>query len=154
MDWNSQLAEVEDEYLIGLTNKGIVKRAYKDKETADIKILKREDEAALQVDRETVTLCIPLGESKCSCPSRSICRHIILGILALKESVSGDRSAARFSGNSFSAQDNHSAAVSENSLSETARQAGSPSLQERLWEEIRAFPEKDIYKIIYQKKRR
>lgn len=148
MDWNSQLAEVEDEYLIGLTNKGIVKRAYKDKETADIKILKREDEAALQVDRETVTLCIPLGESKCSCPSRSICRHIILGILALKESVSGDRPAARFSGNSFSAQDNHSAAVSENSLSETARQAGSPSLQERLWEEIRAFPEKDIYKIM------
>lgn len=119
-DWKTQLAETEDEYLIGLTNKGIVKRAYKDKETAVVKILKTEDEAALQVDGETVILSIPLGESKCSCPSRSICRHIILGILVLKEFFGGDDSA-----------------------SEETVTAG----PERLWDEIRAFPEKDLYKI-------
>lgn len=119
-DWKTQLAETEDEYLIGLTNKGIVKRAYKDKETAVVKILKTEDEAALQVDGETVILSIPLGESKCSCPSRSICRHIILGILVLKEFFGGDDSASK----------------------ETVT-AG----PERLWDEIRAFPEKDLYKI-------
>ena len=73
IDWNKHLAEIEEEYLIGLTNKGIVKRACKDKEKADIKILKLEEEAALQVDGETVILSIPLGESKC----RNLCTAIL-----------------------------------------------------------------------------
>ena len=29
--WMDRLADVDDDYLIGLSNKGIVKRAYKDK---------------------------------------------------------------------------------------------------------------------------
>ena len=84
-DWKTQLAETGDEYLIGLTNKGIVKRAYKDKESACVEFVQVADEAVLKVDGETVTLRLPLGESKCTCPSRSICRHIILGIIVLKE---------------------------------------------------------------------
>ena len=96
VNWKKQLAEIDDEYLIGLTNKGIVKRAYKDKETAVVKILKSEEEAALQVDGETVILCFPLGDSRCSCPSRSICKHIILGILYLKEqTVHSDMDAGK-----------------------------------------------------------
>lgn len=196
IDWNRQLTEIEDEYLIGLTNKGIVKRAYKDKEKADFKILKLEDEASLQVDGETVILSVPLGESKCSCPSRSICKHIILGILALKESVGGEDSAATVTGSSASVElDTADGAsenldslkkdtidkVSENTVdssnnaifgksdtvdsfnnvysgkSDTDGPSGSAledknsntagsSLQKRLWEEIRAFPEKDLYK--------
>ena len=217
IDWNKQLTEIEDEYLIGLTNKGIVKRAYKDKEKADFKILKLEDEAALQVDGETVVLSVPLGESKCSCPSRSICKHIILGILALKESVGGKNSTGTVTENSASVKQDIVAGASENSASpkkdtvdnvseniasresdtvdpssniisgesdtvdpshniisgkndtvdpskniaskesntvafsgsatedKNANTAGS-SLQKRLWEEIRAFPEKDLYK--------
>lgn len=31
-DWKGLLADVDDDYLIGISNKGIVKRAYKDRE--------------------------------------------------------------------------------------------------------------------------
>lgn len=168
IDWNKHLAEIEEEYLIGLTNKGIVKRACKDKEKADIKILKLEDEAALQVEGETVILSIPLGESKCSCPSRSICKHIIMGILALQESVysntsmsaseesltadnsSFEKSTVSDTFNQDSSNENLTATacehivVSKNKSPET----GSSSLQERLWEEIRTFPEKNLFKIM------
>lgn len=179
IDWNRQLTEIEDEYLIGLTNKGIVKRAYKDKENAAVKILKLEDEAALQVDGETVILSMPLGESKCSCPSRSICKHIILGILALKESVSASAPASEEAltangssvseetptadGSSISeevpvtdttAHDSSSdiltATVPEHTTvpENKTPKADSSSLQERLWDEIRSFPEKDLFKIM------
>lgn len=127
-DWKKQLAEIDDEYLIGLTNKGIVKRAYKDKETAVIKILKLEEEAALQIDGETVILSLPLGDSKCSCPSRSICKHIISGILFLKEQTA------------CSDEDAEHITSEENTDSTDKR--------ETLWNEILSFPEKDLLKVM------
>lgn len=133
-DWKKQLAEIDDEYLIGLTNKGIVKRAHKDKETATVKILKLEEEAALQVDGETVILSLPLGDSKCSCPSRSICKHIILGILFLKEQTACPDADA---GEEKPNQEN----VSEENT-------GNSNRQETLWNEIRSFPEKDLFKVM------
>jgi len=86
-NWKSILADVDDDYLIGLANKGIVKRAYKDKEEGNVTVLKIEEEAKVKVGEETVLVRFPLGESKCSCPSRSICRHVVLAILVLKESI-------------------------------------------------------------------
>ena len=77
--------DLEDEYLIGISNKGIVKRAYKDKEEGNYKVLSVGGEAEVSVGGETVRIRFPLGESQCTCPSRSICRHVILGILAWKE---------------------------------------------------------------------
>lgn len=85
MDLKTQLAAIGDDYLIGLANKGIVKRAYKDKEETVSEILSLGEEASVKVGEETVTIRMPLGESRCTCPSRSICRHVILGILVLKE---------------------------------------------------------------------
>jgi len=85
MNWIDQLAEVDDDYLIGLSNKGIVKRAYKDKEEAAAQIGEIGAEAVVKVGGETVTVCFPLGESKCTCPSRSMCRHVVHAVLALKE---------------------------------------------------------------------
>mgnify|MGYP001109515855 CR=1 FL=1 len=127
-DWKKQLAEIDDEYLIGLTNKGIVKRAYKDKETAVIKILKLEEEAALQIDGETVILSLPLGDSKCSCPSRSICKHIISGILFLKEQTAcSDEDAEDI--------------TSEDNTDRTDK-------PETLGNEILSFPEKDLLKVM------
>lgn len=84
-DWNSILKDIDDDYLIGIANKGIVKRAYKDKEEGGYEIVSTGDEAVVSVGEEKVTIQMPLAESKCTCPSRSICRHVILGILALKE---------------------------------------------------------------------
>lgn len=89
MDWKQILDAVDDDYLVGISNKGIVKRAYKDKEelgvTAQIVMEEEATESVVTVGGETVKICYPLGESKCSCPSRSICRHVVLGILLAKE---------------------------------------------------------------------
>lgn len=92
MNWKEILETVDDDYLIGISNKGIVKRAYKDKEEAvgagTLTLDKEATELNVPAGEEMVTICYPLGESKCSCPSRSICRHVVLGILLAKEYVS------------------------------------------------------------------
>lgn len=84
-DWKEILADVDDDYLIGLSNKGIVKRAYKDKEEAAAQIESTGGKAVVKVGGETVTVCFPLGESRCTCPSRSVCRHVVQAILVLKD---------------------------------------------------------------------
>ena len=82
--WRERLAGVDDEYLIGLSNKGIVKRAYKDKEEIPAEIGAAGEEATVKINEETVTVRYPLGESRCTCPSRSICRHVVQAILVLR----------------------------------------------------------------------
>lgn len=81
---------MDDDYLIGLSNKGIVKRAYKDKGEVAAQVQSTGEEASVAVGEETVTVRYPLGESKCTCPSRSICRHVVQAILVLKESCLKD----------------------------------------------------------------
>lgn len=80
------LTGADEEYLIGLCNKGTVNRAKKD--------LAAGISPEIQVEGEAVTLNLgevscqirsPLGESTCSCPSSGICRHRILAMLWLKE---------------------------------------------------------------------
>ena len=100
-DWQLAFGEIDDDYLTGISNKGIVKRAYKDLETipcmaagqnlqeAAAKQLQdmafaAEEVLELTVGEETVQIRLPFGESTCSCPSRSICRHVVQGILAMK----------------------------------------------------------------------
>ncbi len=84
-DWKEILREADEDYLIGISNKGIVKRAYKDKEEGNYEVLSFGSDAIVRVGGENVQIKSPLGDSICSCPSRSICRHVVLGILALKE---------------------------------------------------------------------
>lgn len=88
--WKERLTDVDDDYLIGISNKGIVKRAYKDKEDTAAEIGNIDVEVDVRVGEETVTVCFPLGESKCTCPSRSICRHVIQAILTLRENVTAE----------------------------------------------------------------
>lgn len=76
---------MDDDYLIGISNKGIVKRAYKDKEEVPADVTGWGEEPSVRVGDETVTVRFPLGESRCSCPSRSICRHVVQAILVLRE---------------------------------------------------------------------
>ncbi|MDE7014836.1 MAG: hypothetical protein K2P19_09220, partial [Kineothrix sp.] len=84
-DWKEILKEADEDYLIGIANKGIVKRAYKDKKEGGYEVLSSGDEAVVRVGGETVQIKNPLGGSTCTCPSRTVCRHVVLGILALKE---------------------------------------------------------------------
>ncbi len=90
------LSQVDDDYLIGLSNKGIVKRAYKDLENAALSI-ENEAEAAsgaakeltVFVDDVTCRLTLPIGESTCTCPSRSMCKHIVMAVIFAKEKFAG-----------------------------------------------------------------
>ena len=93
--WKELLADVDDDYLIGISNKGILKRAYKDKEEIPAVIEGVEEEASVKVGDETVSIRFPLGESKCTCPSRSICRHVVQAILVLKENCCNDSEIGR-----------------------------------------------------------
>ena len=77
----------DDDYLIGLSNKGTLKRSYKDIEEVEISATYNDDSAEVSVSGEKCTIVYPLGDSKCTCPSRSICRHIITSILWLKKSI-------------------------------------------------------------------
>ncbi len=64
-----------------MTNKGIVKRAYKDFEGITFEVENGIDEIKINFDDITVTLKENLPDSTCTCPSRSICKHIITAVL-------------------------------------------------------------------------
>lgn len=81
------LKNIDEEYLIGLSNKGIVKRSYKDLESVSLKVTQEGEEIAGQYDDVTVRLKLPLTNSSCSCPSTSICKHVIMTILAAQRSL-------------------------------------------------------------------
>ncbi|MDE5950435.1 MAG: SWIM zinc finger family protein, partial [Acetatifactor sp.] len=96
IDWRQSLAGVDEDYLVGISNKGIVKRAYKDLEAeggnaqdAAAVLDWQAQELTVAAGGENVTIRLPLGESRCSCPSRSICRHVIMAILLARQAAAG-----------------------------------------------------------------
>ena len=92
---NTLIEKVDDDYLTGLCNKGTVKRAYKDLEQESPHLERKGEEAQVTLKEEICVIRIPLGESTCSCPSRSICRHIITAILWLKHEAAGKESGGQ-----------------------------------------------------------
>ena len=83
------IQQVDDDYLIGLSNKGTLKRALKDLEQETPSFTWEEGAARVALKEETCVIRAPLGESSCSCPSRSVCRHIITAVLFLKRELAG-----------------------------------------------------------------
>lgn len=81
------LQGIDEEYLVGLTNKGIVKRSHKDLETEQVVLEEQGEEIRGSIGDIKVTLKLPLTESICSCPSTSTCKHVIMTILAAKAAV-------------------------------------------------------------------
>lgn len=82
---SAALAAADEDYLVGLCNKGTVNRAKKD--LAALAEPEAEPEGAGVTVRLGDAACFitaPLGESRCSCPSGAICRHRIAAILWLK----------------------------------------------------------------------
>lgn len=142
-DWNSRLADVDDDYLVGISNKGIVKRAYKDKEEAAAEITSVEEEASVKVGEETVTVCFPLGESKCTCPSRSICRHVIQAILTLREHCAAE--APSLAGEGEAAPKDE---PQEEALQESASQEDTSS---KVCREIKEYPLASLKKVLGNK---
>ncbi|MDE6005331.1 MAG: hypothetical protein K2G88_08105 [Oscillospiraceae bacterium] len=82
------LALADESYLIGMSNKGIYKRACKDLEHAEIFVNYQENFAEVNINGEVCNIKNPLWESSCSCPSRTVCRHLISAILFLREQSS------------------------------------------------------------------
>lgn len=81
------LAAADEESLTALANKGIYKRACKDTDGLAPEYTEKGSSAEVSIGGETVTVCVPIKDSKCSCPSRTVCRHIIGAVLLLKNEV-------------------------------------------------------------------
>lgn len=88
------LAAADENYLIGLCNKGTVNRAKKDLAALDHpEVQAKEDGVEVRVGDAVCLIKAPLGESRCSCPSSGICRHRITAILWLREQLAGAEGA-------------------------------------------------------------
>ncbi|MDE7299307.1 MAG: SWIM zinc finger family protein, partial [Lachnospiraceae bacterium] len=163
-DWKTLLTAVDDDYLVGMANKGLVKRAYKDMEAGDYKVLSADGEAQVSVGTETVMIRQPLGESTCSCPSRTICRHVLLGILALREyagraSAGGEEEGAAEEEKAGKAEESpaerkkgEAAEESGNGgmkeTEELPKEEGKEDLKAHLLEEIKAYPLPALKKLL------
>jgi len=83
------LLTIDEEYLIGISNKGIVNRAKKDSEAMDSIKIEVED-TGINCTLADGTNCFindNIKLFKCSCPSRTICKHIIMCYLYLKNNI-------------------------------------------------------------------
>ena len=70
-------------FLVTLANKGLYKRALKDLETTgQIALTVTGSNLQVQLDDITVCLASNVSQSTCSCPSKTVCKHILMGILA------------------------------------------------------------------------
>ena len=78
---------IDDDYLIGLSNKGTVKRAYKDLEGMVVDPVMSEDKISFDFEGLKCELVMPLSDSSCSCPQIGICRHIVTLVLAAKKKL-------------------------------------------------------------------
>ena len=81
------LAAADDTYLVGLSNKGTVNRAKKDLAGLMPTAEPAGQMMVVTMGEETVMVLSPLGNSMCSCPSSSMCRHRIGAMLWLREQI-------------------------------------------------------------------
>lgn len=91
---NSYINSLDEDYLIGISNKGIVKRANKDLEKLEsIEYDIKDDYIEFKIDDITFSVNEEVQKYKCSCPSRTICKHIIMCYLYImnnKEKIFGE----------------------------------------------------------------
>ena len=101
------LTEADEAYLIGMSNKGTYKRALKDLENAEVSVNYMDDYAEVHFGGEVCKIKAPLWESSCSCPSRSVCRHLISAILWLKNNSGESEPTEEEPADSESADEEH-----------------------------------------------
>lgn len=155
---------IDDDYLIGISNKGIVKRAYKDIENTEVIITNTGNSEVLiqyniendaniiqvKVGEEQVTITTPITESTCSCPSRSMCKHRVMAIIATKklieEKVNANKNKTLEQIEAL--EDRQDTITTENNLSSFKNQ----SLATKLLEEIKTADLHKLIKAITQKR--
>ena len=88
-----KIAAADEDTLIGLANKGTYKRACKDAEGVTPEFTEGDDFIEVSFGGEKVKLKDPLDKSECSCPSRTICRHIVGALVLMKSVVPAEETA-------------------------------------------------------------
>lgn len=92
---NPFLPFINEEFIVSISNKGIYKRSVKDLEKAKENILLSIKDAGtieVKIEDATVELNVNVQNSKCTCPSSSICKHIVMALLYLKEFYDSNQS--------------------------------------------------------------
>ncbi|NDV67175.1 SWIM zinc finger family protein [Bacteroides sp. 224] len=82
------VAYANESFLVTLANKGLYKRALKDLEAGGKVELIAGDSLQVQLEDVTVTLNENMTQSTCTCPSKTVCKHILMAILAVAEYAS------------------------------------------------------------------
>lgn len=77
-----QLRAIDENYLLSIANKGLLNRAQKELANTEIAIAISDStlEATLK-DGTTVTITNTPGNFTCSCPARTICKHVVMALL-------------------------------------------------------------------------
>lgn len=81
------IAAADEDFLIGLANKGTYKRACKDAEGQSPDFTENDDSITVNFGGEAVTINADLASSVCSCPSRTVCRHIVGALVLMKQVI-------------------------------------------------------------------
>jgi hypothetical protein len=71
-----------EEFLVTLANKGLYKRALKDIDIIPIEIAETDGGLQVNLGEATVTLQPNVSQSTCSCPSKTVCKHVLMAIMA------------------------------------------------------------------------
>lgn len=82
-------------FLVTLANKGLYKRALKDLETTGlVELTVTDGRLQIRLDDITVSLDPNVAQSTCSCPSKTVCKHILMGILVAAGCASSESETA------------------------------------------------------------
>ncbi len=89
-DLKNWIDGIDDDFLVGISNKGIFNRAKRE--------LEEKSEVSVNINDQKVTCTLQDGtvcsfttdiqKFKCSCPSRSICKHVIISLIYIGENKS------------------------------------------------------------------
>lgn len=86
-EFKCRLDCIDEGYLIGISNKGTYNRALKDLgKNPDVKVSIGDTAVSCEfADGNTCTLVADIKQWKCTCPSKSICKHVIMGLVYLRQ---------------------------------------------------------------------
>ena len=85
--FKAYVESINDDYLIGVTNKGIFNRAVKDLGSGEGVKAEFEDDSLVCTlpDGNICRINEDITKFKCSCPSRSVCKHAVMSYLYVRQ---------------------------------------------------------------------
>ena len=97
-----QVSVIDESYLVGISNKGILNRSFKELPEAQVKVTLGDDLIeAVFADGTTVKITGALTNYDCSCPSRAICKHVVMALLAANAAGGAPVNAPLNDGNAY-----------------------------------------------------